>query len=77
MGLTVVLIFPVGAMSWKLFDRIFGPRILLLIHIAFQILGLALLVTGFGLGVWVAVLHDEVRILNSLSNVAEIGKDLG
>lgn len=60
MGLTVVLIFPVGAMSWKLFDSIFGQRTLLWIHIVYQILGLALLVTGFGLGAWVAVLHDEV-----------------
>ncbi len=60
MGLTVVVILPLGALSWRILGRICRPRILLWIHMCCQILGLAMLVTGFGLGIWVAVLHDEV-----------------
>ena len=59
MGVTVVLIFPLGAMSWKLLNRVFSPRSLLWIHVGCQVVGLALLITGFGLGVWVAILHSE------------------
>jgi hypothetical protein len=60
MGLTVVLIFPVGAMSWKVFDRAFSGRTLLWIHICLESLGFVLLLTGFGLGVWNAIVHAEV-----------------
>jgi hypothetical protein len=60
MGLTVVVIFPLGAMSGKLFNRIFSQRTLFWAHICCQTLGLAMLITGFGLGVWVAILHNEV-----------------
>jgi hypothetical protein len=61
MGLTVTLIFPLGAMSKKLLDRVLRPRVLFWTHVVCQTFGLALLITGFGVGVWVAILHDEVR----------------
>jgi hypothetical protein len=63
MSVTVVLIFPLGAMSGKLLNRVFSPRSLLWIHVGCQVLGLTLLVTGFGVGVWVAILHTEVCLL--------------
>jgi hypothetical protein len=66
-GVTIGLIFPIGAMSWKLFGRIFSARTCLLIHIIFQSLGVALTAVGFGVGVWVAILHAEVR--SSLSPI--------
>jgi hypothetical protein len=63
MGLTVVLIFPLGSMSWKILDHVFSPRSLLWIHVGCQVVGLTMLITGFGVGVWVAILHAEVNLL--------------
>lgn len=63
MGLAVIVIFPFGIMSWKLLGHVLSPRWLLRVHVGCQILGMALLITGFGTGVWVAILHAEVRFL--------------
>ena len=60
MGLTVVLIFPLGAMSRVVFYNVLSSRNLLRVHVGCQVLGLAMLLTGLGLGAWTAVLHDEV-----------------
>ncbi|KAH8821368.1 hypothetical protein F5884DRAFT_894148 [Xylogone sp. PMI_703] len=60
MGLAMVVFFPLGAMSWKLLGRVCSGRTLLWIHIICQTIGFMLLIAGFGLGVWVAILHDEV-----------------
>jgi len=60
MGLTVVLIFPLGAMSRILLHNVLSSRNLLRVHVGCQLLGLAMLLTGLGLGAWTAVLHQEV-----------------
>jgi protein-S-isoprenylcysteine O-methyltransferase Ste14 len=60
MGVTVVLIFPLGVLSRVMLHRVMSPRALLHFHIGCQMLGLALLLAGFGLGVWTAILHKEV-----------------
>jgi hypothetical protein len=60
MALTVTLILPLGALSWRLLGSVVPTRMLLWIHICCQVLGLAMLVTGFGCGVWAAITHDEV-----------------
>jgi hypothetical protein len=60
MALTVVLIFPLGALSRVMLHRVMSPRSLLHFHIGCQIFGMALLLAGFGLGVWTAILHGEV-----------------
>src|SRR5689334_3214386 len=59
MALTVTLILPVGALTWRLFPSV-GSKTLLRMHLCFQVLGLAMLLTGFGCGVWNAFTHDEV-----------------
>jgi hypothetical protein len=61
MGITVILIFPFGSICWRLLDRLVSGRTLFKIHICCQLLGLAMLVAGFGVGVWVCVIHNEVR----------------
>lgn len=63
MGCAVIICFPFGAMSWKLLNRFFNARTLLLIHICVQTFGFLLLMTGFGIGIWVAITHAEVRLL--------------
>lgn len=62
MGVAVILIFPLGSICWKVLDRLVSPRSLLKIHVFCQILGLGLFIAGFGVGVWVCVIHKEVRI---------------
>jgi hypothetical protein len=61
MGITVILIFPFGSICWRLLDRVVSGTTLFKIHICCQLLGLAMLVAGFGVGVWVCVIHNEVR----------------
>jgi hypothetical protein len=73
MGLTVVLIFPFGAMSRLMLRHVLSPRSLLLLHVGCQLLGLAMLLTGVGLGAWTAVLHQEV--CNGLSFYAGSGSN--
>jgi len=51
MGVTVVLLFPLGA----IFQRLVGTALL---HGAIQVLALALLIVGFGLGVKLGQLRD-------------------
>ncbi|KIX95487.1 uncharacterized protein Z520_08607 [Fonsecaea multimorphosa CBS 102226] len=60
MGTTVIIIFPFASISWRLLDRLVSGRTLFRIHVCCQLLGLAMLITGFGLGVWVCIIHDEV-----------------
>lgn len=55
MGITVVLLFPLGAV----FQRLIGTA---LVHGAIQILALALLLAGFGLGVELAKMRDLVGV---------------
>jgi hypothetical protein len=57
MGVTVVLLFPIGA----LFMRLFGSALL---HAALQIFSLIALVVGFGLGIKLAKLKFYVRLLS-------------
>lgn len=60
MCLTVALVLPLGALSWRLLSSLVGAKTLLKIHIICQILGLMMLVVGFGSGIWTAITHDEV-----------------
>lgn len=60
MALTVALVLPLGALSWRLLSSLVGARTLLRIHVASQVLGLAMLAVGFGSGIWTAITHDEV-----------------
>lgn len=61
MGLTMVLIFPLGAMSNLLLRRVLSSRSLFGVHVGCQITGLTLLITGLELGAWAAASHEEVR----------------
>jgi hypothetical protein len=70
MGLTVALVLPLGALSWRLLSSLVDARILLKIHITCQLLGLLMLVVGFGSGIWTAITHDEVWY--SLARIAGI-----
>lgn len=60
MALTVAVIFPFGALSWHLFAGVLSTRTILYIHGLCQALGLGMLISGFGVAVWVAITHAEV-----------------
>ncbi|OAP60485.1 hypothetical protein AYL99_05487 [Fonsecaea erecta] len=60
MGVTVIIIFPFASISWRLLDRLVSGKTLFRIHVACQVLGLAMLIVGFGIGVWVCIIHKEV-----------------
>ncbi|KIW85421.1 hypothetical protein Z517_00811 [Fonsecaea pedrosoi CBS 271.37] len=60
MGVTVIILFPFASISWRLLDRLVGGRTLFKIHVCSQLLALAMLIVGFGTGVWVCILHNEV-----------------
>lgn len=57
MGITVVLLFPLGA----IFQRLIGGWIL---HALFQTFALFMLIAGFGLGVELAKMTDAVCLLS-------------
>lgn len=60
MAVTVTLIFPLGALIWRLLPGVLASRTLLRMHFTCQVLGLAMLLAGFGLGFWNAITHHEV-----------------
>lgn len=60
MALAVILILPLGGLSWRFLGSVVSTKSLLWIHVCCQGLGLAMLVTGFGCGIWAAVTHNEV-----------------
>ncbi|EXJ66747.1 uncharacterized protein A1O5_09942 [Cladophialophora psammophila CBS 110553] len=60
MGITVIIVFPFGSICWRLLDRVVSGRTLFRIHVCCQLLGLGMLISGFGLGAWVCIIHDEV-----------------
>ncbi|KIW32278.1 uncharacterized protein PV07_03837 [Cladophialophora immunda] len=60
MGVTVIILFPFASISWRLLDRLVSGRTLLKIHVCCQLLALSMLIVGFGLGVWVCIIHNEV-----------------
>ncbi|ETI22100.1 hypothetical protein G647_06171 [Cladophialophora carrionii CBS 160.54] len=60
MGVTVILIFPFGSICWRLLDGVVSGKTLLRIHVCCQVLGLGMLVSGFGVGVWVCIIHNSV-----------------
>ena len=53
MGLTILVLFPLGAIAMVLFGKWW-------IHAAFQIFSLVMLTVGFGLGIRLAKLNDNV-----------------
>jgi hypothetical protein len=59
MGIATVLVFPIGG----LIARLSKSRYTLWIHVGSQLFGLALLLAGFGAGIWTAIIHQEVRFL--------------
>jgi hypothetical protein len=59
-ALSVTLVIPLGALSWRLLSQRVSPKTLLWIHMGSQALGLAMLVITFGTGIWTAITHDEV-----------------
>ena len=70
MGVAVVLFFPLGGMMMKIFKF---PG-LVWIHAAVEMVGMLVLITGFALGIWLSILHNEVcqyltRYLRSLRTI--------
>jgi uncharacterized membrane protein len=57
-SLAVILFFPIGGVLLRLLK---SPSIVR-IHIALQVLGLAVLIAGFGLGLWV---QEQINIVSS------------
>ena len=62
MSMAIVLFYPIGAIMMKLFSF---PGLLWL-HIGWQMVGMVLMLAGFGLGIWLSVLHNEASLLSSL-----------
>lgn len=62
MGIATVLVFPIGG----LIARLSKSRYTFWVHVGCQLFGLVLLLAGFGTGIWTAVIHQEVRFLQSL-----------
>ena len=60
MSVAIVLFFPLGGMIMKLFKF---PR-LVWIHAAVQMVGMLILITGFALGIWLSILHNEVSLVS-------------
>ena len=56
MSLAVIVFFPLGGVLIRLLKHPSTARI----HIALQLLGLAVLIAGFGLGLWV---QDQINIV--------------
>ncbi len=56
MGLAVVVILPLGALMMRLFSF---PS-LVRVHVFAQVLGFTVLLAGFGVGVWVGVITNNV-----------------
>lgn len=62
MGIATVLVFPIGG----LIARLSKSRYTFWIHVGCQLFGLALLLAGFGTGIWTAIIHQEVGFLQLL-----------
>jgi uncharacterized membrane protein len=56
-SLAIILFFPIGGVLLRLLR---GPNIVK-IHITLQVLGLAVLLAGFGLGIWV---QEQIKIVS-------------
>jgi hypothetical protein len=56
-SLAVVVLLPMGAIIL----RVVPSRMAVQLHWIFQLFSMAVLLTGFGLGVWLSWLHNEVR----------------
>ena len=56
-SLAVILFFPVGA----IFLRLYTGKNVVRYHYIWQLFGLAILISGFGLGIWLEMQIDEVR----------------
>jgi hypothetical protein len=56
MGISVILIFPIGA----IITRLSTSRRVFWIHVTLQISGLVIFLGGFATGVWTCIIHGEV-----------------
>jgi hypothetical protein len=57
MGISVILIFPIGA----ILTRLSTSRHVFWIHVGLQISGLVIFLGGFATGVWTSINHAEVN----------------